>query len=152
MKKGFTLIELLVVVLIIGILSAIALPQYRFSVEKARASEAMIVLRQIEQLQALYRLENGKYASTIEELGPDVPGTIVAIGHNRSQTTYYVYDIGSAAYNSIAMANRVPFNSDYYFILKPNDSRIWCHMISSFGRTFCEKLSKQDPNVQLLNP
>lgn len=44
-KKGFTLVEILTVVLIIGVLSAIALPQYRKVVERARAAEAMAGLK-----------------------------------------------------------------------------------------------------------
>ena len=44
-KHGFTLTEILAVVLIIGILSALALPQYRRAIEKARATEAISMLR-----------------------------------------------------------------------------------------------------------
>ena len=55
-KAGFTLIELLVVVLIIGILAAVAVPQYQKAVEKSRVAEAVVMLNSIYHAYDLCRL------------------------------------------------------------------------------------------------
>ena len=80
--KAFTLIELLVVVLIIGILSAVALPQYQKAVEKARAMQALVLLKSFSQAQKAYFLANGQYAATFEELDVDIPAWPIVQGSN----------------------------------------------------------------------
>ena len=86
-SKGFTLIEMLVVVLIIGILAAIALPQYKIAVTKAKVAAILPMMRHIKDSLMEWKLTHEHYckssehvvgngcarSATISDLGIDCP-------------------------------------------------------------------------------
>jgi len=71
--QGFTLIELLVVIIIIGILSAIALPSFLNQANKAKQAEAKQYVGTLNRLQQAHYLEKNRFAANLTDLANPVP-------------------------------------------------------------------------------
>lgn len=105
---GFTLIELLVVIIIIGILSAIALPSFLNQAAKARASEARVNIGSLNRAQQTYYLENQQFALD-DSISTAIEKLSIGIKDN---TTNYIYSIATTAPTSKVISKATAKNND----------------------------------------
>lgn len=73
-SSGFTLVELMIVVAIIGILSAVAIPNYQKYQSRARQSEAKLLLSNIYTAEKSYVVDSNTYSPCLSDVGVDVAG------------------------------------------------------------------------------
>ena len=91
-SSGFTLVELMVVVAIIGILAAVAIPNYQKFQAKARQSEAKIALSAVYTSEKSFSVENNTYTACLGAIGYAPDNFNLA-----TRTQYYTVGFGTAA-------------------------------------------------------
>lgn len=147
---GFTLIELLVVVLIIGILSAVAVPQYEKAVEKSRIAEARIMLKNLLNAYKVKCLEEGvdlgdhcgegEYTladNTLVNLDINLPGAVYECPDDFCfDTKDWQYSYDSDSFN----ANRKGKNYGLY--IDKGEENIYCY--NEDNHQMCESLCGAD--------
>lgn len=141
-KLGFTLIELLVVVLIIGILAAVALPQYKLAVQKTQFTAMIPWVENMVRQQEIYLMENGSYANSFEEM-PD----LVPPGYVYWNAKQWVINTSSSPNKTLMLAQNAiaaePFGSgvcQYYRTYAAQGNKRYCRSLGGYCDRLCLSL------------
>ncbi len=151
-NNGFTLIELLVVVLIIGILAAVAVPQYKQAVLKSQIATFLPLLKTLHQAEETYYLENGSYTALIYKLDVEIPTEltpVVGVENNLVAKGDFMLGLGADDVYLMHCPGESTFegcvdNRDFALYYKhthtdhPYAGKMGCISWTDFGKKICQ--------------
>ncbi len=147
-SKAFTLIELLVVVLIIGILAAIAVPQYQKAVLNSRLTQHIVYMDALRKSSDLYYLQNGKVTTDIRELDIDITKNAIEFGKSTRITHQ---DVTTAFFPNnlecVITTSWINCMSDDFYLYAIHSFRtdiqqgIFCHGMTDIAMEVCKQKS-----------
>ncbi len=153
-RRGFTLIELLVVVLIIGILAAVAVPQYQKAVWKSRALQQRIYVQKVLEAIEVHDLAGGEYPlgqlhgtanrDFFEVLGLDFPdkiyNSLIILFYNTGTKNYPHYINFDVKYPDFGICAYVTPDIPTSYRKKPI-----CSTNSEYGEEICKSICGSAP-------
>lgn len=132
LKQGFTLIELLVVIIIVGILTAIVVPNILIQGSRARETEATTLLGSINRSQQTYRYQNGYFSNDISSL--EVSFT----------PQYYSFSVDQIN-GATSVTQRAIANASFQQDIRDYASGVYYFNVSELQTIICEANSKTGP-------
>ena len=159
-KRAFTLIELLVVVLIIGILAAVALPQYNKAVETSRLTEGLQAVRTLKTGIEFYVLRSGMPSTETRFLGTSATDTLdIELGladcdQIACYSPYFKYQAYCTSFQCCVYAYRSQNKQNVHYDLSTcyNSTDSWyepyCTYQDDLGEALCKTIENQgwEPN------